>query len=402
MNQKTSGFLKADGEYMPFHWEGFSVYSDGFAARGRASSPFSELRADQIRAELYLRGVFHRAWQIDNLELQRLQVTLGRGTSATGLAVESERPAPDKAATLDLRKAVIQDANLNWGEAGKSAGSLQKVRVSVVPEGNAWLINGSGGKLRQTGLPDLATGHLKLRYQHPQLFVTDVQFKLDETGTVDLSGELNFDKPSRLDLLAKFNNITVTPFLPEDWRARLHGNLVGSAKVTGLLDTPESIMVKGSLSLVSGRLEALPVLERIAVFTRTDQFRQFALQRASADFSWVNSTLNVTQLILESEGLIRIEGNFLMEQRVLDGQFQVGVTAASLRWLPGSKSKVFTTERGGYLWAPMRVTGPVDRLREDLSPRLAAAAESEVIEGVKGAVEKGAKELLDLLLPPAP
>ena len=164
----------------------------------------------------------------------------------------------------------------------------------------------------------------------------------------------------------------------------------------------DSIQASGTLGLASGRLEALPFLDRIAVFTHTDQFRQFPLQKATGDFSWENGKLTGRHLILESEGLIRMEGNFELNERILDGQFQVGVTPNSLRWLPGSQSKVFTTDRDGYLWAPMRVTGPIDQLKEDLSPRLAAAAGTEVIEGIKGTVEKGAKELLDLLTPLVP
>jgi hypothetical protein len=359
------------------------------------------LRADQIRAEFYLRGVFRRVWQVDNVELQRLQITLGGAPSkehaASAPAPKTSRWLPNK---LDLRKIVIHQTNLDWGEAGKAAGSLQKVRVSIVPEAGAWILNGVGGKLRQTGWPDLLVDRLKLRYQRPQLFVNDAELKLDETGMVNVSGELNFNAPSRLDLLIQYKDVSVTPLLPEDWRARLHGNLLGTAKVTGQLGDPASLKVTGSLRLASGRLEALPVLERIALFTRMEQFRQFVLQSASAEFSWQDGKLNVTQLLLESERLIRIEGSFSVERRFLDGQFQMGVTPASLRWLPGSQSRVFTTEREGYLWAPMRVTGPVDQLKEDLSPRLAAAAGTEVLEGIKGTVEQGAKDLLDLLMPP--
>ncbi len=270
------------------------------------------------------------------------------------------------------------------------------------PEGGGWVFHGSGGALRQAGCPDLSVDRLQFRYQHPQLFIQEAMLRPDETGLFDVSGEIDCESPSRLDLLVKCSDVSITPWLPEDWRARLHGKLVGSAKVRAGLRDPGSMKADGSLSLVSSRLEALPILDRIALFTHTDQFRQFPLQTASADFSWERSKLVVTRLALESEGLIRIEGGFSVKERNLDGQFQVGVTASSLRWLPGSQSKVFTVERGGYLWAPMRVTGPVDRLQEDLSPRLAAAAETEVIEGAKTTIEQGAKGVLDLLSPLIP
>src|SRR5437762_12255899 len=62
VGQRTSTFLRADGQYMPFHWSGFSVYSDGYIAHGLPGAPFTELRADQLRAEFHPQGVIHQAW----------------------------------------------------------------------------------------------------------------------------------------------------------------------------------------------------------------------------------------------------------------------------------------------------------------------------------------------------
>ena len=93
---------------------------------------------------------------------------------------------------------------------------------------------------------------------------------------------------------------------------------------------------------------------------------------------------------------------------MIDGTFQVGVTPGSLQWLPGSQAKVFTESRGGYVWAPMRLTGPANKPNEDLSKRLIAAAQGAAIEAVQDAAGQAVKTgkdalkgALDLLLPPA-
>lgn len=399
INQKTNHALSADGEFMPLHWSGFSVYSDGYAARGRAGSPLVELRADQVRAEVRLRGVFRRIYRIESLDVQRLRLKLGAAArTEPGLSVAKQKSGSDSS-PVRLQRASVNELHLVWDEGGPHEGSLQKIRLAIAPEGNAWDIQGTGGTLRQRGWPDLAVESLTLRYQHPRLFVPEGRFKPDAEGALTVSGEIAFDGPPRLDLQVKSHNVNITPLLPEDWRARLHGKLGGSAKVEGPLDDADSIRANGTVSLSSGRLEALPVLDRIAAFTRTEQFRQFALQAASADFTWEKGRLQVTNLIMESQGLLRIEGGFVMQDRTLEGEFQVGVTPSSLRWLPGSQARVFITERDGYVWAPMRVRGPIDRLQEDLSPRLIEAAGAEVIEGVKSTVEQGARQLLDLLGP---
>ena len=87
----------------------------------------------------------------------------------------------------------------------------------------------------------------------------------------------------------------------------------------------------------------------------------------------------------------------------MDGTFQVGVTPGSLQWLPGSQGKVFTASRDGYLWTSMRLTGPVDSPTEDLTPRLVAAAQGAIIEGVEKTVKDPVGTVLDTvksLLPP--
>jgi len=47
----------------------------------------------------------------------------------------------------------------------------------------------------------------------------------------------------------------------------------------------------------------------------------------------------------------------------------------------------------------VRVTGPLAAVREDLSARLVSAAKEQIINDVKGGVEKGAQGVLDLLNP---
>jgi hypothetical protein len=402
VSQKTSAFLHAEGEYMPFHWNGLSVYSDGYRAR----SLFGALQADQLRAEFNPHGVFHRAWQINDLEIQRLQLTFGRVTAATNVASPSPPPAssesfaeprrrsswiPDR---LELQRTRIQETDLNWTPTGHT-GSLRQVRVTIEPEGRAWLLTGHGGQLQQTGWPALTVDHLKLRYQSPTLFVNDSLFKLSDSENVNLSGQVVFGENPTADLRAKFAGVVITPFLPEDWRAKLHGQATGEARLTG----PDALTVTGQLHLVSGQLEALPVLDRIALFTQTAQFRRLTLQKATADFVWTKPKLTVSHLVLESEGLLRVEGDFVVVARQLEGVFQVGVTPTSLRWLPGSQSRVFTVERNGYVWTPVRVAGPLHNVKEDLSQRLIAAAGAEVIDDVKGTVEKGARGVLELLKP---
>ena len=412
LNQKTSAFLAADGQYLSIQCNGFSFYSDGYSARGASGTLLKALQADQIRADFEPAALFEGAWQVSSLQIQRVKVELGNPSEPTTaisgaaafLASPSSPPLrhsswiPER---FELQRTQIQETELAWTPPGRE-GSLKQMRLILEPSGHDLIATGFGGRLQQAGWPALRVDHLKVRCRYPELFLTDSLFHLSDSESFNVSGQANVGPARTLDMLVKFNGIAISPYLPEDWRAGVKGNASGEAQVTGSL---ESLQAKGNISLTGGQLEALPILETIATFTRTRQFRQFTLQKAEADFAWTPTKLTVSRLDAESEGLIRLTGSFILENGMLQGEFQLGVAPSSLRWLPGSRARVFTQEHDGYAWTVMKVAGPLNHLNEDLTARLTAAAAEEVIQsvqGVKGTLENGAKSLFDLLKPLTP
>ena len=404
LGEKTSALFAAEGEYRPIHCNGFSFYSDGYTARSLGGAPLKELRADQIRADFEPAALFQGAWQVSHLQIQRVQVTLN-SVHSPAAAPGSLPPVPTEAAPqkprawwiperFEMKRARIEEATLQWSPPGR-AGSLQGMRLLLEPSGHDMLATGYGGRLQQTGWPVLKVDHVKLRCRYPDLFLTDSLFEMGEGEDITVSGQAGLGRNRAVDLLVKCNGIAISPYLPEDWRAGVKGNANGEARVTGSLDAADSLQAVGNISLTGAQLEALPILEKISTFTHTQEFRRFALQKAEANFVRVGQKLSVSQLVAESERLIRVEGGFTMERGMLEGSFQLGVSPASLHWLPGSRTQVFTQEHDGYAWTTLKISGPLDHLNEDLSARLMDAAGNEVIEGVKGTLDRGVKGAVD-------
>ncbi len=408
------GAVQADGEFLPFHYAGTTIYTDGFQAGGVGTAFFDRLQGDQMRAAFNLHGMLKHTWQIDELDLQRLQISVASSEEREGRApVEPARTTPGGWGILpnkvDLRQAVVEDANIEWKGRADRPGGVTATRLTVTPDDSnnsadathpgAWNILAEGGHLAEIGLPELGIGSARLKYRRPSLFVLDSELKCKDSGTLAVSGEINFTQA--LDLDIKLNGVPAAPLLPMDWRKRLEGNLNGDVHVRSAMPMTGAPDMEGSLSLSQGRLEALPVLDQIATFTRSQQFRTLDLSIASGDFKRTATRLEVKNFILESKGLIRMEGAFNVVDSTLDGTFQVGVTPGSLQWLPGSQGKVFTASREGYLWTSVRLSGPVGSPTEDLTPRLVAAAQGAIIEGVEktvkdpvGTVLEGVKSFL--------
>jgi hypothetical protein len=396
--QKSGGVLRAECEIAPLQFSGSNIFTENIKAQGRKDTAFAALGLEQLRAEISLRRFFDKVWQIEQVEVQRLTLDIAGPRAELPDAPLETAPAGAPANTsgwlpnrVEISSAVVRDTNLTW-----TGGGLRQCVITATPEGNAWKIAGQGGKIRHTGLPELEVQALALRYREPSLFINSAEFRQGGVGSVKATGEINFAE--RLDLEVAVSDVNLAPFLSEDWRVRLKGQISGDLNIRSPLPLPaDGPEITGKLSLSRGELTALPVLDKIALFTRYEQFRKFNLSRCHGDFRQVGKKLRVTKFLAESEGLIRIEGDFTVENSQIDGAFQVGVTPNSLALIPGSREKVFVESRGGYVWTSMRLTGPANSPREDLTARLATALGETVVEKVGEVVKDPVKKLPDVI-----
>jgi hypothetical protein len=396
ISEAVSQKLKADGSFMPLHLVGGTFFSDGFRARGNSGTFFSQMQADQVRASFNWRALFQRTVEVDELNIEKLDVHFAERSAHDSTTEKSERESARASGSwkLDLRQARIGESSWHWGADPRSAGGITGSAFKLTPNGpTAWLIDASSGKISQTGWPDLLIESARLRYTPSALFVNDSVLRTG-TGRIAVSGEVNFHKDANLQ--AQFEDLPIAPLLTPDWRVKLNGRLTGSSRVLAPL-TGGPIHVEGNVHLVDGQLETLPILDQIAKFTRTDRFRRMSLSKASLSFTRDSKLTTAKDVVLESEGLMRVEGAFTVMDEQIEGIFQVGVTAASLQWLPGSQARVFTISHDGYYWTPVHVTGPVGHPTEDLTPRLVAAAANELLQNSEDAVRETAKSLLDLV-----
>lgn len=414
MGDLTARYLHGEGEYQPIRFSGTSVFSDGFSAKGGETAPFSSLRADQLRADFNPRGLFDGVWRIDDFSAQRLEVDLDgprvrlpEPEGASDKKPSAAETSPDTGwlpGKLDIRSANIRDLVLRWGGDGsRPAGLLEGTAVEIEPgnpgsaTGDAALeILGKGGVLTQEGYSPLTLETVRMRYRKDAIYVTEATFSHPDGGTVGVTGEVHFEDALAFDI--ELNNVPIEPYIPEDWRAKLSGQVQGSVHVKAPMPPNGALEVEGSLRLIQGRLEALPLLDEIAMFTQTKEFRRISITNTSCRFHRAGGRLDVTDFVAESPGLLRIQGALVVENGEIDGTFEVGVTPGSLSWLPGSRKRVFTTERDGYLWAPMRLTGPLEAPREDLTARLTDAAADEILGGAENLNEKvkdTARKILD-------
>ena len=399
---RTAGQLQAQVEISPIRFDTTEFSCAGLVGEGARDGKFSDIRVEDVHGEFRLPSVWRmlfgdKKFRVESVDVQRVAVNFFEKR----LPLELPRAKKEDKLT-EIGRITVREMLVNW-----EGGSVTGLAVTGTPVEGGWKIVGDGGRAKQSGLPDMDITALRVVHKEPVLFVQEAKLRA-EGGEATVTGEVT--EKEKVDLQFKVSGVNVTPLLPDDWKARLHGRVKGDGRIQiSLRDGASSLpVVTGHAELQQAVLEALPVLNKIAEFTKTDRFRRLQLKQVHGDFRYDESGLHVTNLVVESERLIIVKGAFTVSNGIIDGTFELGITPAPLQFLPGSQDKVFSAPRDGYAWTPLRITGPVRSPREDLSERLLTAAGNAVVQkvedtatqavgGAVGTAKKGVEGVIGLL-----
>ena len=367
IERATGNSVRSEARFDPLRWTGSSAFSENW------------------------RAAFGGAWRIEDLAITRFDGDFVAPEETVDSTPKSLQPPTGLAALLPRRFELVQarvgSANLSFGRV-----SARGMRLQVIPDGVGWIIEGAGGNLATPFLPTLGISNFRARFQGREIYLTESALRLGEAGKINAAG----DSGSGGILRVSWDEVNSRDIFEAGMRRYLDGKLSGSAEIR-----PPGA-VQGKVRLRDGRIENVPMLGVVADFTGNPSFRRMPLQEMSTDFNCENGTLKLTNFVVESKGLLRIEG---AGQRGpggrIEGRFQIGVMPQTLQWLPGSRERVFTVMRNGYLWADVVIGGTVENPTEDLSARLTAAMGGAIIEQGTNLIKNptkavdGAKELLN-------
>jgi len=410
---------------MPLHWTGSSIYTDGASGKAVGNTPVKQLKADQLRANLNLYGILEGVWDVPTVELQRISLQLAsphlEGSDSVIFAKEQKPltfddepatgggeagPAKEKGGgflsgmlptEVKIGEVSVQEVEVEWLPEGSPPITLKGLRLLARPRGVAWDIKGQNGEIEIPEWPKMQIVDTTLRAAPDMIYVTEANMRLKNEGRIKLSGEVATTEDQKMDMHATVTRLPIATLLEGDWRMRVLGYISGKVDAQGSLSSPEGLKVTGEVNLLDGRLEALPVLNDIAVLTKYEQFRSVPLQKAHAKFTWATDTLEVRDLELKSEGLLIIKGSLQQKGISLSGTLQVATVPAALRYLPGAENFVFTREEHGYVWTDVKISGTTLAPEEDLSPRLRNAAVQQIGEDATDTVDRIIDTATDLI-----
>lgn len=395
--KQSSEALQSQVELAPLKWQGGDVYSESFVANGYEEAAFSQMKFEGVRAKIG--KIKNRVFRVPEVGINRFELVFsddripgpeedGREVSATAMEVGESSAGPAVPGWLqkyvpnrvEVDEIVISSTTVEAKDAdGSTPFRLSGTETLIRPdfETSLWEIEGKGGKMRIPDQPEIAMNQLAMRWRGSQLFIDRCALGLFADGHVEGAGEINFAEDGGFDLDLEFSGIQVDEVVDETWGERLSGIISGPMNLSG---KPGAFVYDGEVSVAEAVIEKIPVLTVISKYTKNERFKYLVMSEARSDFRKEGERTELTNIVLQSDGLVRVEGDLVIQGEQIAGIFQVGVTAGTLRWIPGAERKVFVEDRDGFLWTPMKLTGTLDEPNEDLSGRLIAAAGVAILE----------------------
>ncbi len=385
LSAEASEMAGVKGEFALFRWDGLTVETVSFEAT--SDGPVTTLRADDLHTEIGLGGLKRGVWEVQGSRLRRLDVSVDARKRVTppptppttaSVAAAPSQENPPKPRSWFPSEAELQELEIGELTAkiildqGLLAASGFSVKAERIGSNDAYRADIKGGKLRLPTVlvPELRVEQAQIRYQDRQVFLTDATVAAWSNARLQGSGEWDI-RSRRFSLEGDASGIQSDELLNPDWAQRLAGDVTSTFSVNNHAGFPQA---GGRLTLHNGVLTALPMLDALAAYADTRRFRVLALNEAHTDWQWSKDALTLQNLVLSSEGLVRLEGGITLRGQQLDGTFRLGLAPGTLATIPGAETDVFLPGERGLLWTPLRITGTLDRPKEDLTDRLIAAA----------------------------
>lgn len=408
----TGSRLGAEVRIEPLHWSGDEVRT---ASAGLVLADGSRAEAHGLHLGIDW-GAFRRGlWHIIGAGADRLDLELAAASPAAQPSAPTDTPAaaapalpgwlrswlPNRTAVDGVR---VQRFGLRHPGGWQLSGA--SLSVSHWQQGEASLLTTlQGGSLTTPLRPPAGGPALQFELERAVTRLAPGECHLQEAilrrgeAELRLRGQLRSAGPAWQANL-EWNRVPLADWVAADWRQRLTGELAGELSLSASGATPPQ--GKGKLWLENGVLTALPVLDRLAAWTGVERFKRLVLDVAETQVTAGPAEQVFDPVVLASHGLLRLQGRLALRGDQLDGQFWLGVTPETLRWLPGASEHVFTETAPdgppGLRWTRVNLTGTRQAPREDLSQRLVEGAGKAALDLPAEVAAQGGALLLEPLL----
>jgi len=369
-NETAKGLHFPSGQYSRIRRTGaLTAQSEGFQATN-GQKAMKSIDARGITARFNPCGVFVRQWRLSHVHVRSGDVEI---------QIYEHKPEPVSLKPwfaiflpnrVLLKRIESEHSNVTWRFRGERAGFFGTALL-ITPNGPDFEYRASGGTLKMALVPDLYLrgGHLLITKTLLTVYDVDLAPNPHSDGSIRAHGKAGIGEDKSVDLKATFDQLPIGGWLPAKWKDYFNGSAFGEVHWTGENPKLESSAGEAALRVRNGRIDNLPMLQKLAELARKKSFEHLELNDCSLSFTWRYPKIDITDIAIEEKGKFRIEGAISVERRLLRGAVNLGLTRQYLDWLPNPE-EVFNRQRSGYLWTTVHLSGTIDEPKQDLSPRI--------------------------------
>jgi hypothetical protein len=371
--ETAKGLHFATGTYAPIRRTGFMTAASGRFQARNGRKAVTSMDARGITAAFNPFGIFLRRWELDDVHIAGGEV-----------GIQTYDPKPESSPSkpwyhiflpnrVYLRKVRSDPADVTWRFRNEKGGFFA-TRLLITPYGRDFEYDATGGTLKGALIPDLPLRHTHLRITKTllTLYELDVAPGPNRDGFVRAKGTAGTREDKSVDFKVTFEKVPLREWLPATWRKQVEGFAAGNVHWSGSDPKLEHSQVQASLRVGGGHVNNLPFLQTISRITGKQSIEQLTLDECSAELDWKVPLVEIKNIAVEDKGKFRLEGAVSIREKSLGGAVRLGLAREYLEWLPHPE-EVFPTEKGGYLWTTIHLSGTIDQPGQDLSPRIIEA-----------------------------
>ena len=354
IESKISQNLNIDGEFDEFNWSGATLNSNTFSAKGYIDSPLSKLRVNGIRANINLGAIKNKTWEVSSVDINQLNFLVDESENKFPNLYKNNVNGFNQNESNWLKKMFFPDKlivksfrvnNINFDFNNYPLNILGR-GISLNAEessvSNSYKIEAFNGGIWINDFPKLLLKEGHFRNVGNKIIMDSFDFNLFDESRARIFGEVIASKPPFLDVECKLSDLPADMILPEDWIKKLKGLINIDININGSIDDPA---IQGSAQLIDGRLEALPILNRIDEFLGTSKFRKLALNEFNINYSVGKSnSVNIDQFYSLTRGTVCFTGILsYKDKKIHSGKYMIGITPDTLKWLTLSKKEILNS-----------------------------------------------------------
>jgi hypothetical protein len=414
-HQKIEGKITAkfggSARIAPLLW---SDDTAGVADLSVATASGWNVEAGGIHLSLDFGAIRQGSWSIQNAGADDLTLRLSAGDGAALFDSPADDssddavpaflrryiPAKTEVSGFDVQRFFLEQGGWKIADTRLHMGEWRSGESSVAIKLNGGSLQTPLNAPQQKESLKLDLTQASLRAGTGQLQLSNATLRWKQGTEITLRVAWKFDTGA----WQTFTHVKGAPlgeFLDVAWKQRLSGKIDGDVEATGSRGRPT--VWKANAMLQGGVLQGLPILAKLVEYTKVPRFNRIVLDVCSASFRPQGDALHVENIVVESKGLLRIEGSMTIIGRAVEGNFMLGVTPETLRAIPGANNRVFVginpSGPPGLQWTRVHIAGTLDSPKEDLSSRLVGAAGMSLLFDAPGnLVNQGAETLLKPVL----